>query len=130
MSAPEQVDDGTPRGRHVQVGLLFGAAATPPLRMDRVVAQELAIYGSHGRRRTTTPGCSTSFAAGAWNPQRRVGRVVGLEAAGAALAGMGEPGRPPGLTIVDVSTPEALSRAWTTAADRGSRRRGRWRRGR
>ncbi len=25
--------------------------------------------------------------------------------------GMGEPGRPPGLTIVDVSTPEALSRA-------------------
>src|SRR3954447_1432575 len=36
------------RGRHVQVGLLLGESATPPLPMDLVVAQELEVYGSHG----------------------------------------------------------------------------------
>ncbi len=56
MSAPGQVHDGTPRGRHVQAGLLLGAAATPPLPMDRVVAQELVIYGSHGMAAHDYPG--------------------------------------------------------------------------
>ena len=36
------------RGRHVQVGLLLGDQATPPLPMDLVVAHELEVHGSHG----------------------------------------------------------------------------------
>ncbi|MET0966177.1 MAG: alcohol dehydrogenase catalytic domain-containing protein, partial [Nakamurella sp.] len=36
------------RGRHVQVGLLLGEAALTTLPMDRVIAHELEIYGSHG----------------------------------------------------------------------------------
>src|SRR5690606_11654406 len=33
------------RGRHVQIGLLLGDAATPPLPMDRVLAWELSLHG-------------------------------------------------------------------------------------
>ncbi|TVR60540.1 MAG: alcohol dehydrogenase, partial [Gemmatimonadales bacterium] len=36
------------RGRHVQVGLLPAGAAGTPLPMDRVVARELELLGSHG----------------------------------------------------------------------------------
>src|SRR6476646_2103986 len=36
------------RGRHVQVGLLLGEDAATALPMDRVLAHELAVIGSHG----------------------------------------------------------------------------------
>jgi len=36
------------RGRHVQVGLLLADQSRPALPMDKVVARELEIYGSHG----------------------------------------------------------------------------------
>jgi alcohol dehydrogenase len=36
------------RGRHVQVGLLAGDQANPPLPMGPVIANELVIAGSHG----------------------------------------------------------------------------------
>ncbi|MET1003948.1 MAG: alcohol dehydrogenase catalytic domain-containing protein, partial [Propionibacteriaceae bacterium] len=36
------------RGRHLQVGLLLGDQATPPLPMDLVLSRELELYGSHG----------------------------------------------------------------------------------
>ncbi len=91
------------RGRHVQVGLLFGADATPPLPMDRVVAQELEIYGSHGMAAHDYPALLDLVRSGRVDPQRLVGRVVGLNEAGEALAGLGRPGAPPGLTVVDVA---------------------------
>ena len=37
-----------PRGLDVQVGLLIGPDATPPLPMNLVIALEPEIYGSHG----------------------------------------------------------------------------------
>ena len=55
------------RGRHVQVGLLFGADATPPLPMDRVVAHELSVHGSHGMAAARLPGHA---AAGRLRPAR------------------------------------------------------------
>ncbi len=91
------------RGRHVQVGLLFGPEATPPLPMDRVVAQELEIYGSHGMSARDYPGLLDLVRSGRVRPERLVGRVVGLADAGKALAGLGRPGRAPGLTVVDLS---------------------------
>jgi alcohol dehydrogenase len=36
------------RGRHIQVGLMLGDHARPPVPMDRVIAYELEILGSHG----------------------------------------------------------------------------------
>ena len=82
------------RGRHVQVGLLFGADATPPLPMDRVVAQELEIYGSHGMAAHDYPALLDLVRSGRVDPQRLVGRVVGLDRAGEALARSGPARRP------------------------------------
>ena len=36
------------RGRHVQVGLMAGSHRHPKIPMDRVIANELEIFGSHG----------------------------------------------------------------------------------
>ena len=89
-----------PRGRHVQVGLLLGPDAAPPLPMDRVVAKELEIYGSHGMAARDYPGLLDLVVSGALRPDLLVGRVIGLEEAGAALAAMSHPATTPGITVV------------------------------
>ena len=88
------------RGRHVQVGLLFGAAAAPPLPMDRVVAWELSVHGSHGMAARDYAGMLAMVESGALRPDLLVGRVVGLDEAGAALAAMGQAPAQSGITVV------------------------------
>ncbi len=90
------------RGRHVQVGLLFGADARPPLPMDTVVAHELSVHGSHGMAASDYPPLLGLVATGRVDPRRLVGRVIGLDGAGAALAALSEPGSTAeaGLTVV------------------------------
>ncbi|WP_029372589.1 zinc-dependent alcohol dehydrogenase family protein [Mycobacterium sp. UM_WWY] len=88
------------RGRHVQVGLLLGDAAQTALPMDRVIAQELAVLGSHGMPAVDYPAMLELLASGALDPERLVTRVVGLDEAGAALAAMDAP-TGPGMTIIE-----------------------------
>lgn len=90
------------RGRHVQVGLLLGADSTPPLPMDRVVAQELEIYGSHGMAAADYPAMLALVADGTLRPDRLVGEVIGLERAGETLAAMDLPATVAGLTVVAI----------------------------
>lgn len=87
------------RGRHVQVGLLLGGDAAPPLPMDRVLAWELSLHGSHGISAREYGGLLDLIARARLDPMTLVGRVVGLEGAGAALAEMDGP-TPPGMTVV------------------------------
>ncbi len=91
-----------PRGRHVQVGLLLAAAATPPLPMDLVVARELSLHGSHGMPAHQYPDLLALVASGALDPALLVGRVIGLEDAGAALAAMSGPPEGIGMTVVRI----------------------------
>jgi len=91
------------RGRHVQVGLLFGVAATPPVPMDVVLAQELEIHGSHGMAAHEYPPMLDLIVAGRLRPERLVGRVVDLAGAGQALADLGAPAVTAGMTVVDLS---------------------------
>ncbi|GAA2142776.1 zinc-dependent alcohol dehydrogenase family protein [Nocardioides koreensis] len=89
------------RGRHVQVGLLLGKDAVTALPMDRVVAHELEVLGSHGMAAVDYPAMLDLVARGILDPRALVGRVIGLDEAGAALAAMDRPG-PPGLTVVEI----------------------------
>jgi len=91
------------RGRHVQVGLLFGVAATPPVPMDVVLARELEIHGSHGMAAHEYPPMLDLIVAGRLRPERLVGRVVDLAGAGQALADLGAPAVTAGMTVVDLS---------------------------
>jgi alcohol dehydrogenase len=90
------------RGRHVQVGLLHGAQATPPLPMDVVIAQELAIFGSHGMAAHEYPAMLAMVADGTLRPDLLVGDVIGLADAGAALADM-DRATSPGMTVIELS---------------------------
>lgn len=87
------------RGRHVQAGLLLGPSSTPPLPMDVVVAQELEIYGSHGMPARDYPAMLGMIEDGTLRPGDLVGRVIGLEDAGAALAAMDRP-TAAGMTVI------------------------------
>ncbi len=91
-----------PRGRHVQVGLLLGDDAAPPLPMDRVVARELEIHGSHGMPARDYPALLELVASGALRPDRLVRRVIDLDEAGAALAAMSRPATSTGMTVVSL----------------------------
>lgn len=88
------------RGRHVQVGLLLGEHAAPPIPMGPVVAHELTIHGSHGMAAADYPALLALVASGAVDPGALVGRVVGLDEAPAALAAMGAPAVGAGVTVV------------------------------
>jgi len=90
------------RGRHLQVGLLLGAASTPPLPMDLVVARELEIYGSHGMAARAYPPMLALVADGTLRPDLLLGEVIGLAGAGAALAAMGEPSSCAGMTVIEL----------------------------
>lgn len=88
------------RGRHVQVGLLLGDAASPPLPMDRVIAHELEVYGSHGMAAHEYPAMLALVEDGTLRPGDLVGAVIGLEEAGAALAAMDRPATTAGMTVI------------------------------
>jgi alcohol dehydrogenase len=90
------------RGRHLQVGLLLGAASAPPLPMDLVVARELEIYGSHGMAARAYPPLLALVADRTLRPDLLVGEVIGLADAGAALAAMGQPSSSAGITVVEL----------------------------
>jgi alcohol dehydrogenase len=89
------------RGRHVQIGLLLGPAATPPLPMDLVISHELTVHGSHGMAAHEYPAMLDLVADGTLRPDRLVGPVIGLADAGAALAAMDTAA--PGMTVVTLS---------------------------
>jgi len=89
-----------PRGRHVQVGLLLGDDATPPLPMGVVLAKELEIHGSHGMAARDYPAMLDLVASGTLQPGRLVGSVIGLAEAGPALAAMSRPATTAGVTVV------------------------------
>lgn len=82
------------RGRHVQVGLLPDGAHVP---MERVVAYELSVLGSHGMPAHAYPALLALVVAGRLRPDRLVTREIGLDAAGEALRTVGST---PGITAV------------------------------
>jgi alcohol dehydrogenase len=89
-----------PRGRHVQVGLLPPAQGRPAVPMERVIALELAVLGSHGMAAHAYPELLGLIAAGRLDPRALVTRELALDDAGAALA---EIGARPGIAVVTSS---------------------------
>jgi alcohol dehydrogenase len=89
-----------PRGRHVQVGLLPPDLGHPRLPMARVIALELEVVGSHGMAAHDYGELLGLVASGRIRPDRLVTRRIGLDEAGPALAAMGEPGFPAGVTVI------------------------------
>ncbi|WP_461021269.1 zinc-dependent alcohol dehydrogenase family protein [Thalassiella azotivora] len=88
------------RGRHVQVGLLPSALGPPTVPLDRVIAWELDLLGSHGMAARDYPRLLELVASGTLDPAALVGRTVGLDEAAALLPALGE--RPAdGVVVLD-----------------------------
>jgi len=88
------------RGRHVQIGLLPSLEGHPRLPMDRVIAWELDVLGSHGMSAADYPQMLGLVAEGALDPSRIVERVVTLEEAATLLPAM-DTAAPVGMTVID-----------------------------
>ncbi len=86
-----------PRGRHVQVGLLPPSQGRAQVPMERVVALELELFGSHGMPAHAFPDMLALVVSGRLHPQALVGREIGLDEAGDALRDVG---LSPGFTVV------------------------------
>jgi alcohol dehydrogenase len=84
------------RGRHVQIGLLPEPAAIP---MDRVIAHELEILGSHGMPAHAYGPMLNMISAGTLQPELLVTTTIGLADAPAALVALGTAFRS-GITLI------------------------------
>ena len=78
------------RGRHVQVGLMLADEKDAMLPMDKVIARELEIYGSHGMQAHQYPAILSLMMAGKIDPGRLVKKRINLEESITVLESMGE----------------------------------------
>jgi alcohol dehydrogenase len=76
------------RGRHVQVGLLIGEASDPSVSMNRIVANELSIFGSHGIAARAYPDVFELIATRGVPLERMIGETIPLSAVPERLAQM------------------------------------------
>ncbi len=88
------------RGRQVQVGLLPSVEGLPPVPMERVIAWELDLLGSHGMSVADYPELLALVETGRLRPQDLLDRTVGLEEAARLLPRLGT-GAPVGVTMLD-----------------------------
>ncbi|WLE00815.1 zinc-dependent alcohol dehydrogenase family protein (plasmid) [Agrobacterium leguminum] len=75
----------TKRGKHVQIGLLAGDQALPPIPMGRVVLRELEIIGSYGLQPFRYADMLAMITTGKLHPDKLIGRTISLEEAANAL---------------------------------------------
>ncbi len=88
------------RGKHIQVGLMVGGDRTPEVPMDRVIADELEILGSHGMQAHRYPELLDMIRTGALWPQLLIGNRISLEEATVQLPEMNR-FESTGVTVID-----------------------------
>lgn len=76
------------RGKHIQVGLMTGDHKHPKIPMDRVVANELEILGSHGMQAFRYSDMFEMIKTGKLNPRLLVGKTISLDEVPEALVNM------------------------------------------
>lgn len=69
------------RGKHIQVGLMLGDHRQPAVPMDKVIANELEILGSHGIQAYKYPLLFDMILAGKLDPAKLIGKTIRLDEA-------------------------------------------------
>jgi alcohol dehydrogenase len=88
------------RGKHVQVGLMLGGHETPQIPMNKVIANELEILGSHGIQAYRYPALLEMIEAGKLHPEKLIGNTISLEDGAVELTKMDE-FKGVGVTVID-----------------------------
>lgn len=76
------------RGKHIQVGLMTGDHQHPKVPMDRVLADELEIIGSHGMQAHKYPEMLEMIKNGVLQPEKLIEGTISLDEAATALPNM------------------------------------------
>jgi alcohol dehydrogenase len=88
------------RGKHIQVGLMLGGQNHPAIPMDKVIARELEVYGSHGIQAHKYPQLFELIESGKVNPSKLIGKTISLDEAVIALTEM-DSFLGTGVTVID-----------------------------
>ena len=76
------------RGKHVQVGLVLADHCHPLIPMDKVIANELVILGSHGIQAYKYPMLLEMIKSGKLHPEKLIGKTISLDESAKELANM------------------------------------------
>ncbi|MCE5264991.1 MAG: zinc-dependent alcohol dehydrogenase family protein [Deltaproteobacteria bacterium] len=88
------------RGKHVQVGLMLADHSRPAVPMDKVIANELEILGSHGIQAHKYPALLSMIRAGKLAPEKLIQKTISLEESLEALVNM-DSFNGTGITVID-----------------------------
>lgn len=88
------------RGKHIQVGIMESGGHRPEIPVDKVIARELEVIGSHGIQAHRYPEMLEMIRQGRLGPQRLIGRRVSLDESAAALVDMNSFSGT-GVTVID-----------------------------
>ena len=67
------------RGKHIQVGLMEAEHRHPIIPMDKVIANELEILGSHGMQAFKYAEMLEMIRQGKLEPNKLIGKTISLE---------------------------------------------------
>ena len=67
------------RGKHIQIGLMTNLHSTPTIPMDKIIANELEVLGSHGMQAHRYPEMLDMIISGRLNPKLLIDRAISLE---------------------------------------------------
>ncbi len=76
------------RGKHIQVGLMTGKHKNAKVPMDKVLADELEIIGSHGMQAYKYPDMLEMIKNGKLQPEKLIEKTISLQEATTALPAM------------------------------------------
>lgn len=89
------------RGKHIQVGIMESGGHNAPVPVDKIIARELEIIGSHGMQAHRYPEMLEMIADGRLAPQKLIGKTVLLNEAPDELTSMNS-FRGVGVTVIDL----------------------------
>lgn len=79
VTCSNSIDGLRKRGKHIQVGLMVGGDRSPTVPMDRVIADELEILGSHGMQAHRYAELLDMIHAGDLRPDLLIGNRISLD---------------------------------------------------
>jgi alcohol dehydrogenase len=100
VTCSNSIDGLRKRGKHIQVGLMVGGDRSPTVPMDRVIADELEILGSHGMQAHRYTELLDMIHAGDLRPDLLIGNRISLDDVLAELPAMNN-FTGTGVTVID-----------------------------
>ena len=88
------------RGKHIQAGIMEAGQHHAPIPIDKVIARELEIIGSHGMQAHRYPEMLKMIREGRLEPQKLIGESISLDDAPAKLMDMGS-FKGAGVTVIE-----------------------------